>query len=81
MVLLSDIDAKKQLRYQLQNMLNGLFRFVYKITKHAKLLVSLQSKISPNSEFVSRFVFRKIRNETSFSGNPIHTIGTSFYKV
>jgi hypothetical protein len=37
----------------LRNMRNRLFRFGSKITKHAKLLVSLQSEISQNIKFVS----------------------------
>jgi hypothetical protein len=49
-----------------------------KITKYAKLLVSPQSEISRNGEFVSQnhetpfvlYLFREIRNETSFAGNP-----------
>jgi hypothetical protein len=53
-VPLSYIDDFLYEWQKLRNMRNGLFRFVSKITKHAKQLVSLHSEISRNNEFVSR---------------------------
>jgi hypothetical protein len=61
-----------------------------KKTKHAKLLISLQSQISQNCKFVSQnnetilchFFFHKIRNETSFAGNlKYDDRGGSYQKV
>jgi hypothetical protein len=48
---------------QLRNLRNGLFLFIWEITKHAKLLVLLQIEISRNSEFVSKL--KKRYSETA----------------
>jgi hypothetical protein len=49
-------------------MLNGLFCFVLKVMKDAKLLVTLLSEILQNNKFA-------LRNKTSFAGNPIRERG------
>jgi hypothetical protein len=42
--------------------------FCFKVTKDAKLLVTILSEISQNNKFA-------VRNKTSFAGNPIRERG------
>jgi hypothetical protein len=48
-------DNKKVFNIMLDHLFYKLFRFTSKLTKHAKLLVSLQCEISRNEQFVLQY--------------------------